>query len=262
MRWLLWLIPLYLIGLVAFAPAQLLVWGQQWFAPNQGGQPLVSNVSGTIWSGQAGTVAIPLPTGATLELRNVQWRGSPSDLIRGRISLKIDIPQALNVFYGDLQLVLEGEGLPLLKGQLRGDIDSTLKSVNAPMLVQVDGQWQLAIKDYALSDLNNPRWCDRLQADLLTSNMVINLNQNWRDLGDYQAQASCNAQQGIDLKIPNNNILGLQLDAQISGARQLPRGQVNGSFLPTLQAPKEVTDLLPLVGQPDVNGRYRFAFSW
>ncbi|MDX1706517.1 type II secretion system protein N [Pseudidiomarina sp.] len=257
-RWLLWLLPVYLIGLVVLAPAQLVGWGLQQFG---GGMVQVQNLSGTIWNGKGGLTRIILPTGTALELENIEWGVSPLLLLKGELGLNFEIPQAGNVISGSGQLQLTGQGLPLFEAELQGNIAQSAAALNLPLPLTIDGDWQLDLTRYSLNDFSSPGWCDTLRATVLTEQVRVRLNSVWRPLGDFRADLDCGDPQTINVSIPSENLLGLQVDAAVHGTRSLPRVRLQGSIRPTLETPAEVSELLVLIGQADASGRYTFSFN-
>ncbi|OZB03010.1 MAG: hypothetical protein B7X54_10380, partial [Idiomarina sp. 34-48-12] len=99
---------------------------------------------------------------------------------------------------------------------------------------------------------------DALAATINAQRTEMRINQQWHELGDYLATLSCNAQNGINVEIDDNNIVGLRLNAQINGRIDAPQVSVNGSMKPTLQTPQPISELLVFIGKPDAQGRYNF----
>ncbi len=257
-RYLLWLIPVYLIALVILAPAQLVGWGLQQFG---GGMAQVQNLSGTIWNGKAGLTRIILPTGTALELENIEWGVSPLLLLTGELGLNFDIPEPGNVISGSGVLQANRQGLPVLEANLEGAIAQSAAAMNLPMPLNIDGVWRLNLSEYSLSDFSSPGWCDTLNANINTEQVRVRLDNAWLPLGDFRADLECGDPQTINVSIPPENRLGLQVNAALHGTRNAPRVRLQGSIRPTLETPAEVSELLVLIGKPDASGRYTFSFN-
>jgi|SRR5690554_2923313 len=250
-RWLLWLIPLYLLALVVLAPARLLL-----LAVDEQRMPLqLSAVSGSLWQGTA-SVNTALPTGGELQLNGVQWQVNPWALMTGRALLTLDIP-ASNVLFGHAQLDVTSSTVQL-NANLQGALQSAIQQLQLPVPITLAGNFELQIDDYQLHDWQSRKFCDTLSGQLTTRDTEMRLNQQWYPLGDYLTQLTCTAQNGIQAKIDDNNLVGLRLNALVNGNFAAPQVRVDGSLKPTLQTPKPVTDMLVFLGNPDAQGRYTF----
>ncbi|CUA86488.1 type II secretion system protein N [Pseudidiomarina woesei] len=256
-RWLLWLIPLYLVALVVMAPARLVFWfvgegGGPWGGP--GSAPL-SSVSGTIWQGEA-SIHATLPTGGTLSLHNVTWQLSPWQLFTGEANVALKIPSS-NYIYGEAT-IMASSSQAKLQANLKGAMQPAIQQLQIPVPITMAGDFELNIANYQVSDFQSGKFCDTLEGTFATSRTEMRLNHQWHQLGDYKTELTCNPQNGINANIDDNNLVGLRLNAQVNGRITAPQVSVNGSIKPTLQTPKPVTDVLVFLGKPDAQGRYNF----
>lgn len=254
-RWLLWLIPVYLVALVALAPARLLL-----LAIDEQRMPLqLSAVSGSLWRGSS-TLRAPLPTGGELQLNAVQWQLNPWALLTGRAVVAVEIPAAAgNLIYGQAQLQVSRQAAEL-SANLQGALQPAIQQLQLPVPITLAGNFELQIDQYQIADFASGKLCDVLSGQLATRNTEMRLNQQWYELGDYLTQFSCTDQHGIVATIDDNNLVGLRLNARVDGTTSAPQVRVDGSLKPTLQTPKPVTELLVFIGKPDAQGRY--SFKW
>ena len=258
-RWLLWLIPVYLVVLVVIAPARVALW----FVGGGGGpgaappsSPVaITAISGTIWHGEVSFNAA-LPTGGTLTLNDVEWRLSPWQLFTGQAQVALKIPSS-NIIYGEAVIIASSNSANLT-AQMQGALQPAIQQLRIPVPITMAGNFELAVANYQVSDFAAGKLCDTLEATLTTRNTEMRLNQQWHALGDYKTQLSCNAQNGINARIDDNNLVGLRLNAQVNGRIAAPQVSLEGSMRPTVNTPKPVTDMLMFLGKPDAQGRYNF----
>ena len=253
-RWALWLIPIYVIGLVVFAPARALLW----FIPEQSGVNL-SSVSGTLWQGQASVSAAVSPQ-VTANFQQVQWQLRPLALLSGKAQLDFNIPQA-NVVVGSGTATLGFGGSVQLQGEFSGNLQEAIQAYRLPVPVTLDGRWALSLTDYTLDDLASGQWCTQLQATANSRGTAVRFNNNWTDLGEFATTLSCSAQNEIIARMEGDNRLGLSFTTTVGGNQQAPRVRIQGALQPGLQTPREVSEMLVFLGRPDNSGAYRFNFT-
>lgn len=247
-RWLLWLIPLYLVALVALTPAAVIKWGA---VP---GLHLTST-QGTLWRGST-SISADLPTGGTLHLQDVNWRLSPWQLFLGQADIALQIPST-NYIHGSATINASASKATIT-ANLQGAMQPAIQQLKLPVPITMAGNWELAVADYQVSDYQSGKICDSLDARFNARTTEMRINQQWHALGDYVSTLSCNEQNGITVKIDDNNLVGLRLNAQVNGRIDAPQVSLTGSMQPTLQTPKPITDLLVFLGKPDAQGRYNF----
>ncbi|WP_411369089.1 type II secretion system protein N [Pseudidiomarina salilacus] len=252
-RWLLWLVPVYLVGLVVFAPAQLLTW----FVPAQAGVEL-SAVQGSLWQGQA-NVSYQTPR-QQLQFQQVGWNLTPSALLTGKVVLALEIP-AVNTVSGNADVELSFAGALRVNGQFGGNLQQTISEYNIPALLTTDGRWDLAFDNYELADVANGRWCDALDADVTSRSTAVRIQREWIELGDFVTQLSCSTNSEIIARMSPNNRLGLEFTTTLAGTQQQPQVRIQGQLRPTTQTPRQVADVLIFLGEPNANGAYPFNFT-
>jgi general secretion pathway protein N len=253
-RWLFWLIPIYLAGLVVFAPARALLW----FIPAQSGIEL-SAVSGTLWQGQA-TVNAAVSPQQSVHFQNVQWQLQPWALFSGQAQLDFTLPEP-NTVVGSGTAKLGFGGSVALQGEFGGNLQEAIQAYRLPVPVTVDGRWTLNVQDYQLKDLASSNWCDQLLANARSRGTAVRFNNRWSDLGEFETALSCSANNEIIAKMNNDNRLGLSFTTTVGGNQQAPQVRIQGALQPTLQTPREVSEMLVFLGRPDNSGAYRFNFT-
>src|SRR5690554_2015015 len=190
-RWLLWLIPIYLIVLVITAPASLLERGAV-----QGLHP--SSTSGTLWRGKA-NIQAELPTGGVLQLQEVSWRLSPWALFSGRAEVVLNIPSQ-NYIYDKLKLSASTDKAQL-SGTLQGAMQPAIQHMKLPVPITIAGDWQLNIADFQVIDFQSGKICDTLEGSFNARNTEMRINQQWHALGDYVSTLACTTENGIAIEI-------------------------------------------------------------
>lgn len=255
LKWLWWLIPVYLLAFLALAPASLISWGVSYFGGVNA--PKLLQMEGSLWDGRIGALQVVTRFGTQLELQHIDYQISPWALLTGSLDMQLQVAELpSNLLDGTVALTARRGGIDHLSGVLRGDVGRAIVELNLPVPVPMQGQFRLDLAQYAYNDFSNRHWCDALEGTLQVSRAQVQLNQVWSALGDYQAQLLCNANNGIGFSIDGQNIMGLTLTGNVDGMP--PQVSFAGHMQPTLEAPRSITDLLQFMGQPDAAGRYHF----
>lgn len=252
-RWLLWLIPVYLVGLVVFAPARLVLW----FIPANADVEL-SAVQGTLWQGQATLSYNAAPQ--QLMFNDVRWQLAPWRLLSGTAAVDVQVPET-NVVGGQGQVELGIGGEVKLAGEFGGNLQQAVVAYQLPVPVTLDGQWSLELENFQLTDLSSGEWCSQLIGKLTTRGTAIRLNQQWTDLGPFATALSCSANNEIVAKMEGNNSVGLSFETRLAGSHQAPQVFISGKLKPSVQTPRAVAEVLVFLGAPDASGAYPFNFK-
>ncbi|MGQ4276515.1 type II secretion system protein N [Pseudidiomarina sp. E22-M8] len=254
-RWLLWLIPVYLVGLVVFAPARLLLW----FIPAHTGIEL-SAVQGSLWQGQANLSYALASQQQRLVFNDISWQLDPWRLLTGTAAVDVQLPSA-NVVAGDAHVALGLAGDIKLSGEFGGNLQQAVVAYQLPVPITLDGQWSLQLENFRLDDLSSGQWCSQLVGNMNTRGTAVRLNQQWTDLGPFATTLSCSSKNEIIATMAGNNSVGLSFDTRLAGSQQAPQVFISGKLQPSIQTPRAVTDVLVFLGTPDANGAYPFSFS-
>ncbi|RUO80292.1 Type II secretory pathway, component PulN [Idiomarina tyrosinivorans] len=245
-QWITSAILVYLLALLVFIPAQLIYW-----------LPLpksisVTGVSGTLWNGEATQVVV-----AGREFRQLQWQLNPAYLVTGELGLELRLPAFSNPrISGNLSATLGMSELSVSELNARGELAELLALGQVHLPLASQGQWRLSISNYQVSAPSLQHWCDTLRGTGEGRSIQTQVNGRWLQLGTYPVSLSCK-QGSVQLAMNGDNVLGLQLDADLNAQRV----RLQGSLKPKAAAPIEVRELLKSMGNPDREGRYPFNFS-
>lgn len=254
LKWLLWLIPVYVLAFFALAPASLISWGVSHFGGINA--PKLLQMEGRLWHGRIGVLQVVTNFGTQLELQQIDYKINPWALLTGRLDMQFSIAQLpSNLLDGGMAIEARSGGIDSLRGVLQGDVGRAIVELNLPVPVPVQGQFRLELEQYAYNDFSKRYWCDALAATLYVSQAQVLLNNVWSKLGDYNLPLSCNPRNGIAFSMDGQNVMGLTLNGNVDGMP--PQVSFEGYLQPTLEAPRSITDLLQFIGQPDANGRYQ-----
>lgn len=250
-RWLLWLIPVYLVGLIVFAPARLLLW----FVPANSGVEL-SAVEGSLWQGQT-NLSYKVSPQQNLVFNEVSWQLAPTALLSGKAVLDLQIP-ATNVVAGDARAELGWGGDVQISGEFGGNLQQAVVAYQLPVPVTVDGRWSLKLENFQLADLSSGLWCNQLLGQLDTRGTAVRINRQWTDLGTFATALSCTANNEIVATMKGNNSVGLSFETRLAGSYQRPQVVINGKLQPGVQTPRAIADVLVFLGRADATGAYPF----
>lgn len=255
LKWFLWLIPVYVLAFFALAPASLISWGVSYFGGVNA--PKLLQMEGSLWDGRIGALQVVTRFGTQLELQQIDYQISPWALLRGGLDMQLQIAELpSNLLDGKMAIMAHRSGIDDLSGVLRGDVGRAIVELNLPVPIPMQGQFALDLQHYAYTDFSNRHWCDALAGTLQVSRAQVQINNVWSALGDYQLPLQCNPRNGIGFSMDGQNIMGLTLTGNVDGMP--PQVSFEGHMLPTLEAPRSITDLLQFIGQPDAAGRYHF----
>mgnify|MGYP000309462108 CR=1 FL=1 len=229
----------YLIFLLAWAPASLLAWALPRFT-----QQAVSleQAEGSVWRGQAAVLRVQLAAGPGLQLGRVNWQLRPLDLFRGRLGYRLELAGA----------GIDAQGVLRTGGQ-GGEIQDIRAELPAGMLGQISpdlGLWQpggrlvfeasqLAFRREGVEGQATLRWLDAVSGRVR------------QPLGSYRANLE-GVENGLNFRLSTETGPLLLLGSG-SWARQ--RGVVFNGVARTDPASRTKLDgLLSLIGPPQPNG--------
>jgi general secretion pathway protein N len=233
-------IAIYLVFLVANIPANQVI--NRVTLPNN---VSIQNVSGTLWQGKAQAVEVN-----GLRVSNLNWRLSFVPLLWGSVSVELD---GGNVRQGQ-QISLVGELTTNWSdfSQLHSDdfilylpTDQVLANVALPIPVKAGGRFRVIV-----NELEFDKQCETLDANGEWLNAQVAGTQGQIQLGSFGAILSC-VDQVIVAKVAEPNMLGLSLDARVSGLRNI---SVTGQFKPDASLPDEVHQAAQFFGQANAQG--------
>jgi general secretion pathway protein N len=235
-------IGLYLLFLIATAPAWLVVWALPKFAPSF---PInIADSRGSLWRGEFSDVSATLPTGQTLRFDRLQWQLQPLRLLRAELAAAVEVsgPQ------------LQGKatvGKGIFGGVKLRDVAASAPASLLPMAMPALEIWKPSgTLDLATTDFTYAAAASSGKAKVTWKQAALALSAV-KPLGEYTLAVDA-----------NDNGLNYQL-ATVSGALQLEgkgRWAANNSptFLGSARAQPnfaaQLADLLRLLGTPDSSG--------
>ena len=242
-RWIAWIV-ITLVLLVVLAPARVLYW-----------LPLPANMvlnelDGSLWDGRAGTLQLD-----GVWLNNVQWQLQPLALLSGQLSVAITVPVAANSISGEALVSSGFGGLQVSHLQADGQLAALLQLANTQLPLKSQGNWQLDISDFKVSDPNPTQWCNVLKGNATGRNIQVLVNGAWQSLGDFPVGLGCADSGAVTLSMTGDNNLGLALEGAINSQDI----DINGTVRPNARTPEGLAKLFEYLGQPDSQGRYSFS---
>ncbi|RUO26426.1 hypothetical protein CWE09_06885 [Aliidiomarina minuta] len=237
------LVFIYLVALVVLLPARFVLQFVQPPAEVEWGA-----VSGSIWSGQIGTLRVQ-----DITLREIDWRLSPLALVVGRAQVSLHIgDHPDNIITGQGELRMSSSTLAVEALNLHGRVAdlATLSPVPSPFALQ--GEFSLNLTHY--------QWgqplCSELNGQVQVNNAALQIGRNWEELGDFNADLNCENGRIIAL-LDDANRLGLTADAEIwaQGAR------AEFSINPPPEAPRAIRNLMDVL-PPEARQTQRLNFTF
>jgi|SRR5690554_3182764 len=233
----------YLVGLVVYLPARLLVA----FAPLPEHVQL-SGVSGTVWNGRIDRVQFD-----TRALEQVEWQVFPLALFAAQVVADVQIiATTANPISGTarVQTGFFG-GTKIENARLNGELGTLGAWLNIPDLVPLSGDVVLGVTEY---ELGQPV-CSVLNARAGAYDVKTRIGQQWYELGDFGLQLGC--QEGLaSVLIEPDNSLGLSVNGNFAPGNV----DLAVAIKPSNATPAPLRELLRMVGEPDVNGQFNFRF--
>ena len=240
----LWLIPVYLIALIAYMPAAVVHW-----LPMPAGI-YVEQVSGTLWQGRIGYAVVNHTA-----FHNVSWSLAPSQLITGQLGFSVTVPSKNNPLAAQASGSASLSSIELTQLRATGELAPLMQLVNFNMPLKTEGQWRIALENYALNDLSGAKLCSALKGNASGSNIRVLVNHRWETLGDFPLNLGCAQAGAVALSMAGENSLGLNFEGTVSPSSI----RVNGTVQPNPRTPEGLAKMLSYLGRPDNQGRYRFS---
>lgn len=233
------LLVYFLVTVVARTPAE---WGA-WVAIKSVPGLSLTGVSGTLWSGRAGSAQVAV-NGQTLDLGALQWRLNGWSLLLLKACLDVRSPSVQGG-------VCQSAGGTLSVRKLMVDQVPAKVFYNSPD-VQVGGIGSAAVER---ADLSMDGQVKDLQGSLTWQRLAVNVGTGWFTLGTFVADARANGQGGIALHITDlegDFKVDLQGDYTVGGQPTL-----NGLITPKETAPQPLKDALGVFTESLDDGSYK-----
>jgi len=208
----------------------------------------IGSVSGTIWQSNINAIHTE-----QVDLVNV-------DVSLSLFSLFVLDPK-LDITFGD-SLVSAPEGKAKVSGLMSAlhltDVElniaaNTIAShLNLPIPVNAHNDIFIQLNEFTAGQ----PLCSELTGNIKWQKAAVTVLDNKVPLGELSANLECN-QGSIELTLLENNNLGLAFSLVV-GVGFSTSG--NGYLTPNNHLPEEIKQVLPFLGQPDNQGRYRLSF--
>jgi len=230
----------YVVFLLATLPAKLLLSYVKLPANVQ-----VIGVSGTIWHTNIEQLSTP-----QVKVNAIHANLSISSLLRVKPSIDLN-------FGGGLVDGPEGSArvsgllhaLTVSDANISIPAQTIAQQLVLPVEVNAQGLVQLKLAKFVIGE----PVCQQLTGQLIWQSAGVDAYEQSITLGNLSAQLTC--QQGMLVaKVNANNVLGLTFTAYLRNTNQLTG---NGYLKPAASFPTPLQQILPFLGNPDRQGRYR-----
>lgn len=230
----------YLLFLLATIPASIIVSNVK--LPNN---ILLGEVTGTVWMSEISAVQVD-----DVIIENVAANLSFLSLLLLNPSVELTFGDAL-VAGPEGKAKVSGllSDLQIAETQINVQANEIAKKLTFPVDVTAHSFLDITINEF----IAGKPLCSQLAGKLTWADAAITTFDNKVTLGDLSADLTC--QQGeVMLTVVENNNLGLAFSA-VFGQGGAMSGE--GHLTPTEQLPEAIKQVLPFLGSPDQQGRYR-----
>lgn len=235
--------------LVATLPAKHII-----YRINMPPKVALYDVTGTLWSGQAGLVTIQDQV-----LENVRWDLSALNLLLG--SAEIDIlagkQRSTDAIYikGKVYYDLFAQTTEIANTVVKIPAETMLASANLPIPVLAKGQFNINVSTAVFGAA--PRFaCTNLQASGKWQNAGVLGQSGLIELGEFLAAVDC-VDNRYTLRVTEPNELGLSFTASGTNLAQL---SVTGKFKLPVDASQDLIQVAQFFGQANSSGYTSFRF--
>jgi general secretion pathway protein N len=237
----------YLTFLLATAPAQAVI------ATIKLPQNISLNqVSGSIWHANIKQVGIATSS-ANIIINNVNAKLSVISLLTFNPSLDLTFGgKLLDGPRGKLTLKNLLNTITVENADITIAANEISQQLRLPIAVEALGEVKLTVAQFVAG---NPL-CAIAKGRIHWQKAAVNAFQQTAELDELSADINCK-KGALAIKIDPKNTLGLTFTTYIHSSNQVTG---NGYLKPGAKFPKPLQDLLPFLGKPDNNGRYRLRF--
>lgn len=232
----------YLVFVIALLPASWVV--------NQMKLPKnvhLSQVSGRVWHANTESITV----------NNVVI--NKVDIELSLLSL-FTLDPKLEVRFGD-PLLNGPQGIVTLSGLLSSAVVEDLDVEVSADLIAQNAQLPVPVKAHEFVNIKVPFFelgkpvCTSATGEITWKKAAVTSFEQKVPLGDLAAKISCEKGQLV-LLVDKKNDLGIELTVKVGNNYRI---KTEGYIKPTQQTPRQINQLLPYLGKPDAQGRYRLA---
>lgn len=242
-RWIPWLVVVYLVAMLVMLPARVIYWFP---LPDN---VRLSQVSGSLWNGVAGQVAVD-----DIVLNNLSWNWQVSSVFLGELVMDVNLPAKSNPFALNGRLLAGSTKVGAKDITASGDVNALLQLANTRLPLKTGGNWRLSLDSFVVTAPGPVRWCDELKGQAQGEQIRVLVNNQWQSLGDFPVELSCNDNNSVGLAMNGNNSLGLDFKGSINSQSFSAEGTVK----PSPETPEGLAKMMQYMGTPDSRGRYSF----
>ncbi|MCA1767808.1 MAG: type II secretion system protein N, partial [Idiomarina sp.] len=181
-RWIPWLVVVYLVAMLVMLPARVIYWFP---LPDN---VRLSQVSGSLWQGTAGQVAVD-----GIVLNNLSWNWQVSSVFLGELVVDVDLPPQNNPFALNGRLLAGSTKVGAIDVKASGDVNALLQLVGTRLPLKTGGNWRLSLDTFVVTAPGPVRWCDELKGQAKGEQIRVLVNNQWQSLGDFPVELGCNA---------------------------------------------------------------------
>lgn len=236
-------IVLYLVFIITKLPASFVI--------NQIALPQniqLGNAEGSIWHSQIAQVQV-----AEVILEDVDINVSFLSLLMFNPSLDVQFGKPLvNAPSGQLTVSNLLGDIAIHEADVTVPANLLSQYIPAPVPISASNAIKLSIPEF---EMGQPV-CQILSGQVDWKSASVTAFEQSVQLGDLQATLGC-VQGNIALTVNPDNNLGLEFEAIIAQGFAISG---NGTIKPNAKSPKELQQVLPFLGRPDNQGRYRLNF--
>ncbi|GAB5380077.1 MAG: GspN family type II secretion system protein ExeN [Aliiglaciecola sp.] len=248
-KWVLLGLVVYLVFLLAKLPASQVI--HRIPLPDN---IIVSNVEGTIWSGNAGNVFIN-----NIAIDNVHWEASFWSLLIGNLSLDIEA----GTLRDSSTIFIQG---PLVVDMFNPNHIQThdlsiyvpakmaIAQVSLPVYADASGRFRVDIQELDYFDAcrsltGTGQWINAGLSGLQGLNAPL-------DLGNFSADLRCDGEQVL-VQVKQPNVFNLTADVRVAHDA---KWSIDGRFKPADELPEQVKSAAQFFGRTDAQGFYNIKF--
>ncbi|MFY8273787.1 type II secretion system protein N [Pseudoalteromonas sp. SSDWG2] len=208
-------------------------------------------VSGSIWQGQVNGLRYQ-----GQYVSKLQWDVHANALLKMQLKADFVLGNKRNseelsanglVTYG-----ITNKHVQLDDTRARISLQQVLQEVTLPVPTEAKGRIFVELDNYQLGQPH----CQELAGTISSADINVKGRNGWFSIGELEGDLSC-VNGGVNVKVSEENLLGLQVDAGFDDRGQLA---VNGFIKPDASLPKDVHDAVQFIGNQTADGRYRINF--
>jgi len=213
----------------------------------------LTEVSGSIWHIKAKQAFIKTTNNKSFLINNINARVNVISLLMFDPSINISFGgRTLNGPQGQLTVHHLLNEMSIEEAKISLAAAEITEQLSLPIAVEAFGKVSLTLQNYSVGK----PLCKSAKGTITWPKAALAAFDQTAELGTLTAKLSC--EKGIlAVKVNPKNNLGLTFTTYIRSAKRISG---DGYLKPTGKFPASLTQVLPFLGKPDRNGRYRLNF--